>query len=357
MTNLPALAYNPGSQLYKYNLVNRIGQGQFGQVWLANDLALQWQYAVKILNPGVSVDQRLREAQIGHRLNHNNLVRVHQADVITYGADHIVIVAMDYLPNGSIVRGVNPQNFLPLPDVLRTAKDILRGLDYLHANSFYHNDIKPENILLGATGQAMLADYGIMGVSLNGQPTAAPSAYRLHMAPEVFTTNQISAQTDIFQAGLTLYRLATGLSVLRVKQTKLGWNDYHAAVNTGSLLSQADFPAFVPPALRRVILRAIAPDPASRFQTALEMRREVEKLSYPGYWSVDANGQLIGISGYYEFRFEKKPTGPRFSVTSFKKNTRSNHETRIYKFTARDLTSKQADALIDKLLKHVVSGS
>ncbi len=357
MTALPIPAYSPGNQLYKYDLVSRLGQGQFGQVWLANDLAVQCQYAVKILNPGVPVDERLREAQIGHRLKHNNLVHVHQADVIPHGSEHVVILAMEYLPNGSVVRRVNAGNFLPLPDVLRTARDILQGLDYLHANSFYHNDIKPENILIGGIGQAMLTDYGIMGVSSNGQPTAAPNAYRLHMAPEVLATRQISAQTDIFQTGLTLYRLATGLSALRAKQSTLGWNDYYAAVNAGTLLSQSDFPAFMPAPFRRVILRAVAPDPASRFQTALEMRREVEKLSYPGYWSVDASGRLIGTSGHNEFRFEKSPTGSRFSVTTFKKNLRSENETRVSEFCARDLTSKQADALVDKLTKHVVTGS
>lgn len=357
MSTLPVPTYNAGFQLYKYNLVSHLGQGQFGQVWLANDLALRREYAVKILNPGISVDQRLREAQIGNRLQHNNLVHIFNADVLPHGSDHVVVLAMEYLPDGSVVRRVNPANFLPLPDVLRVAKDVLQGLDYLHANSFYHNDIKPENIMVGSVGQGMLTDYGIMGVSSNGQPTAAPDAYRLHMAPEVLSTGQISVQTDIFQTGLTLYRLATGLSALRMKQASLGWNDYYAAVNAGTLLTPSDFPPYIPSALRRIILKAVHPDPAERYQTALEMRRAIEKLSYPGYWTVMPNGELVGTNGNYEYRVEKTTSGSLCSVASFKKNLKSGNETRVSDFCARDLKPREAAALIDKLIKQVVTGS
>src|SRR5680860_1452041 len=308
MTQVPALAYTSGAQIYKYNLVSKLGQGQSGQVWLANDLALQRQYAVKILNPGIPVDQRLREAQIGHVLDHNNLVRVHQADVQGYGNDYIVVIAMDYMPDGSVVRLLNPSNFLVLPDVLRVAKDILQGLEYLHANSFYHNDIKPENILIGPASQAMLADYGIAGVSSGGQSVTAPGAYRFHMAPEVVAGGNINLHTDIYQTGLTLFRLACGLSHLRAKQSTLGWDDYYQAANDGKLVTKNDFPPFVPARLRSIILKAIAPDPAQRYQTALEMRRAVEKLAFPGYWTVNAAGELIGLNGGKEYRFEKKAT-------------------------------------------------
>jgi serine/threonine protein kinase len=265
---------------------------------------------------------------------------------------------MDYLPQGSIVRRVNPANFLPLPDALRVAKDILQGLDYLHANSFYHNDIKPENVLVGSVEQSMLSDYGIVGVSSNGLPVPAPGAYRLHMAPEVINGGNISVLTDIYQAGLTLYRLTTGLSALRTKQAALGWNDYYKAIAAGKLVEGPDFPAYVPHSVRRIILRAVDPDPANRFQTALEMRRAVEKLSFPGHWTVDSMGTLIGFSGNHQFRFEKVSTKPnRFSVTAFKKNKISGNETRVSEFCNRDLPGKQADGLIDKFVKNVVTGS
>jgi serine/threonine protein kinase len=358
VSQLPTLAYAPATQLYKYNLVSALGQGQFGQVWLANDLALQRQYAIKILNPGVPVDQPLREARIGHTLNHNNLVRVHQADVLNVGPDHVVIIAMDYVPAGSITRRVNPQSFLPLPEVLRAGKDILQGLDYLHANGFYHNDIKPENILIGAAGQAMLTDYGIVGISAGGQPVPAPAAYRLHMAPEVLAAGNINIQTDIYQVGLSLFRLARGLSCLSTKLTALGWPDYCHAINAGKLIGQSDFPAHIPNRLRNIILRAVNTDPSARYQSTLEMRRALEKLAFPGHWTIDPSGRMLGINGHNEFRFEKHASaGNRFSVTTFRKNTRTGNETRASKFCARDLTSGEADKLLGTFIKYVVAGS
>ena len=358
MTSAPP-TFNPGDQLYKYQLVSKIGEGQYGQVWTARDQALNCEYAIKILKPGVPVDQRLREAQIGHQLKHNNLVQIHQADVVSLGStEHVVIVAMDYLPNGSIMRKVNPGNFCPLPETLQIAQDVLCGLDYLHANGFFHNDIKPENILIGPTGQAMLTDYGIAAVSADGKPVPAVGAYRLHMAPEVISGGQISALTDLFQVGLTLYRLANGVSSLRAKQSTLGWNDYYKAVNTGVLVKKNDFLAHTPAALRRVILRAIDPDPTKRFQSALEMRRALEKLSFPGYWTVSPTGRLIGVSGNHEYRFVKQVTAKnQVSCTSYKKNRASGNETKFTRFCGQKLTAKQADALSAGLMKFVVHGS
>lgn len=354
----PMPVIGPGQTIYKYRLISLIGQGQFGQVWLAHDLALGCEYAIKILKPGVPVDFRLREAQIGHRLRHNNLVHIHQADVVPAGSDHVVIIAMDFLPEGSVIRRVNPGNFLPLPDVLRVAKDILQGLDYLHANSFYHNDIKPENVLIGSVGQAMLSDYGIMGVSSNGQPVPAPASYKFHKAPEVVTGGNINVTTDIYQVGLTLFRLATGLSALRAKQSVLGWDDYNVAANTGKLISKGDFPAYVPPAFRRIIMQAVAPAAPDRFQTALDMRRAVERLAFPGHWTVDASGELVGVTASHRYRIGKTAiNNNRFSVVALKTNLKSGNETRVSDFCVRDLSPREADVLTEKLIKHVVQGS
>jgi serine/threonine protein kinase len=198
----------PGALLHnKYEPIRRIGGGNSGEVWLAKDHAVDHTYAIKILKPGVTVVNQLREAKIGHAFTHNNLVRVHQADLLTDGR---VIIAMDFLPDGPITTLANPANFLPLQVAIRTIVDVLQGLEYLHASNFFHNDIKPDNILRGEQGQAKLGDYGIVGISQNGQPVPAPALYILHAAPETAAGNWIEARTDILQTGLTLFRLLSG---------------------------------------------------------------------------------------------------------------------------------------------------
>ena len=151
----------------KYSLIRPIGRGSFGTVWLARDQAVNHEFAIKILNAGVGIDQSLQEAQIGHAFTHNNLVRVHQADV---AADGKVVIAMDYFPDGAITTLANPGNFLPLPSAFKATIGMLQGLEHLHLHNFFHNDIKPQNILSGPQDQAKLADYGIVGILQTANP-------------------------------------------------------------------------------------------------------------------------------------------------------------------------------------------
>jgi serine/threonine protein kinase len=204
----------------------------------------------------------------------------------------------------------------------------------------------------------MLTDYGIVGISSGGQPVPAPGAYKFHIAPEVITSGNINFQTDIYQTGLTLFRLACGLSHLRAKQSALGWDDYYQAAHDGKLITKADFAPFVPTRLRGIILKAIESDPSQRYQSALDMRRAIEKLVFPGYWTVNATGELVGFSGTHEYRLEKQATGgKKYCVTSLKKNLNSGNETKVAAFCARNLTSGQAEAVSMKFIRHVVAGS
>lgn len=357
MNQLVPVALVPGMNLYKYRLISKIGAGSFGEVWLAHDLAVQREYAIKILQPGVSVDERLREAQIGNRLEHNNLVYVHQADVVPLAGGHAVILAMDYQPNGSVEGLANPAGYLPLPAVLRIARDILQGLEYLHARSFYHNDIKPGNILLGPQQQAMMSDYGITGVSSNGAPVAAPNAYVLHRAPEVVATGNIGVSSDIFQVGMTLARLLIHLDYLRAVRARLGSTRYDQDISAGKLLTQKDFGCHIPAAVRRAILKAVHPDPAQRFSSALEMRRAVEKLDYPGHWTVDTAGNEIGKCGAYEYSYAVAPVaGGKFDVTCTRLSVVSCKSQRITQFCRRGLSLKLADKVITAFKLFVVTG-
>ncbi len=350
-----ALPITSGTTFYnKYRLLRPIGRGSFGEVWLAQDQAVNHEYAIKVLNDGIGIDQRLREAQVGHAFSHNNLVRVHQADVATDGK---VVIAMDYFPDGPVTTLANPGNFLPLPTALRTVTDILQGLEHLHLHSFVHNDVKPQNILRGPQGQAKLADYGIVGISANGAPVQPSSWYVLHAAPETVTGHGIEARTDIFQTGLTLYRLLVGLSALEAKFNMLGYDAYADALAKGTLITRADFPAFIPNAVCRAVMTSINPDPAKRYQSALDMRRALEKLSFAGYWTVDAAGSLCGEDIRHTYRFEHTSVaGSNSTVAAFKINRASGRETRVSQFTKRNLGNAEATRLAANFLKAVVEG-
>ena len=349
--------FTPGTIIYKYQLRNLIGVGGFGEVWLADDQAIGDTYAIKILKPGIPVDRRLKEARIGHSLKHTNLVRVHQADVVDIGGQDYVIIAMDYMKNGSITKLENPSHYLKLPDVICFGCDILRGLEYLHSEDLYHNDVKPGNVLIGPQNQGMLTDYGIAGVTQAGAPIIPSKFYMIHKAPEVLNANIITAQTDIYQTGLTLFRMLTDLNILKDKFYSMGKQNYYDAVIQGNLINNKSFPDYVPIKLRHIILKATDPDLHKRYGNALEMRRQLEKLNYPGYWTIGLNGQFVGCNGSYYYRYEKnQKKGNVYDVVTFRKNIKSGREIRVRKFCLNNVTNNKATKQVERFIKAVVKG-
>ena len=153
---------------------------------------------------------------------------------------------MDYIEDGPATNLANPSGYLTLHEVVRLGREILRGLEYLHGLDVIHNDIKPENVLIGPEGQGMLTDYGIAGISGRGAPIRASMFYKIHAAPEVIGQNLISVQSDIYQVGLTLFRMLVGIDALRRRFNDLGEQDYYRAVSGPGLLKAVDFPAYVP---------------------------------------------------------------------------------------------------------------
>lgn len=349
----------PGTQIYKYQLTARIGGGGFGDVWLANDTTVNKQVALKILEAAtVTIDERLTEARIGHRLIHQNLVKVHYADVVPYNGINLVLIVMDYQAAGSVLGKLNPGNFLTLPEAKTCLIDILRGLEYLHELGLYHSDIKPNNILCGTNGEHLLTDYGISCHSPTLGPVAPRNAYRLHIAPEVLGAMQIDGHTDIYQVGLTAFRLLNGIGCLHDKYSRLGDSAYIDLIQRGRLIEASDYQPFIPRRFKSIVNKAISVNPADRYQSALDMRRALEALAFPGYWTCDANGQLIGHSGGRHFHFEEHslPRGT-FKFTALKTNRNSGRITRVGAYCGNRVTRAQANDLKKRFMQFVVTGT
>jgi serine/threonine protein kinase len=346
-----------GDKLYKYQLQRRLGGGAFGDVWLARDHSISRDVAVKILAESVTIDERLQEARIGNHLDHENLVKMHCADIVQHEGSNLVIIAMDFHPEGSITCRLNTGNFLPMPVALRFMIDILRGLEYLNELHIYHGDIKPENILIGSIGQGVLTDYGISCQSESGQPVPPRNVYMPHVAPEVVRCNQIDARTDIYQVGMTAFRLLNGIETISEKFKRLGRSDYLTLVEHGNVIQSSDYLPFMPRNLKTIIKKAVRVEPEDRYQSALEMRRAFEHISYPGYWTCDSSGGFVGYNGNYEYRFEEQPKrGNLFDFTAFKKNRLNAREIRISAHSSRNIKHIELDVAKRKFMQWVVTG-
>lgn len=346
-----------GDQIYKFTLKHPLGAGCFGEVWLAHDNSIDKDIAVKIIDPqgALSIDS-FKEARIGNRFDHDNLVKIHYADLATDNRGRtFIIIAMDYLQRGSVITCLNSRGFLPLKDALQVIRNILFGLDHLHRLNFFHNDIKPGNILIGDAGQGVLSDYGIARTQ---DDHSVVQCYLLHRAPEIRTGGSVSVQTDIFQCGMTAFRLLCGDSLLSDAWNRLGEDLYAESIARGSLITKKDFPQFIPSRVRRMILKAISVSAEDRYGSAYQMLQDLEKLAYVGFWTADETNQLIGrrVNSENIYRYDSLPVGGgAYRFNAYVKYP-SGREVLISKFCRGKISKTEMLKAQNKFVDWVVEG-
>lgn len=348
----------PGQQLYKYNLQKPIGCGGFSQVWLARDESLNKDIALKIIEPSnTSISKQLKEAVVGNRMEHANLVRVHYADVLKNGDIDVVLLAMDYQHNGCITNKTNSLKFIDLNDAIRAIMDTLRGLEYLHDNNVLHNDIKPSNIMVGDNNAFLLSDYGIsVNISDNGF-IKSDEQYHPHISPESLSNGIVTVKTDIYQVGLTLFRLINGINLISELPCRCSQTEFIELVKSGTIVGDNDWKHFVPNSVKRIVKKAVHIDPCCRYCTALEMRRDLEKLNYPGKWELDVNDKFIGYLKNNTYTYDIAPQDSKESnFIAYKRNNDSERTTKISKFCLSGLTPTKLVSAKKKFMTAVVEG-
>ncbi|MCU4394099.1 serine/threonine-protein kinase [Acinetobacter parvus] len=343
-------------ELYKYQLIKRIGGGNFGQVWLAKDVTVEAEVAVKILDDdNQPVIRHLQEAKFGHHVKHENVVRVHYADVISHNSGNLVIIAMDHHPQGSVINELNSSNYLDIKRTVKIITDVLKGLEYLHECGIYHNDIKPSNILISGNGNALLTDYGISTSSHDLKPVQSPSSYRLHAAPETIQSNSISVHTDIYQLGLTFYRLINGIGCIGDVRSKLGDYEFNKAKIEGVVVNNKDFLPFIPLNIKKIILKAINSDVTQRYQSALEMRKDLEKVALFGYWTIDDLGIEVGKLNNYTYIIEQTKKNGNIEFMPYKISN-TGRKTKVLKRSEICKTPKQLEQVKGRFMLDLVLG-
>lgn len=284
-------------------------------------------------------------------MQHTNVVNIKYADVVQYGdpTSSVVMIAMPFFKNGSVISQLNSCNFLPTHLAIKCLIDILRGLEYLHENGYYHCDIKPNNILIGDNGEYVLSDYGITCYSPTHTAVKPRQCYLPHTSPETIDKDIYDVRTDIYQLGLTAFRLFNGIS--EIKSDFLADRDtFKKSVLTGKVVTDSKYQPFVPRKIRRIISKAIALDPNERFQSALEMRRALEQIALKGYCTSNANGDIIFTSFKKEYRFEVVPASDKSSnLIVYQKNIRSGRETKAHKYCCNGLSNSEIKKHIQKM--------
>lgn len=242
-----------------YRVLDRVGTGGMGVVWLARDERLQRPVAIKQVTPqpGPAGDGRervMREARIAARLQHPNAITVF--DVIEHEAQPCLV--MEYLPSRSLARLVAERGPLPPVEVAAIGRQVAGALAAAHAADIVHRDVKPGNILVTDTGLAKIGDFSVsrspdeVTVTQTGLIAGTPA----YLAPEVARGADPTAAADVFSLGAALYAAVEG-------HGPFGRGD-----NQLAMLHAAASGHVQPPrragALGPVLQWALAPDPAQR---------------------------------------------------------------------------------------------
>lgn len=278
----------------KYQIIKSLGSGQYGQVYHAFDRALKADKAIKVLkttDPSTFLEG-LKEAQILNRCNHKHIVSINEANIFMVGNEQRVVLDLEFIPEGSLESALESR-WLSIRDAVSYVRGALVGLEHAHSQGFLHRDIKPGNILL-TPNAPKLSDFG-----LATQPGAATygsaQGYITHLPPEFFSRRNTSVQTDVFAAGVTLYRAVSNISNWAAVLSMIPNTRRH--VERGTLIQAIGFESYIPPVVQRIIRKACASNPGKRYQTASAFRQQLDKLRFSVDWVQNTEFEWQGVSG------------------------------------------------------------
>ncbi|MBK5103776.1 MAG: protein kinase, partial [Burkholderiales bacterium] len=266
--------------LGKYPVQREIGSGATSRVYLARDPFSERDVAIKVFQFDTHADpqeQRMMfkafvaEASLAGKLNHPHIVDILDA---VQGPDHSYVV-MEYVPGTTLEAHSEVSTLLPLNKVVEIIFKSIRALEYAHRHGVIHRDIKPGNILLSLGGETKVSDFGASFQQRPSQETTQITGVGspAYMPPEQIRMEALTQQTDIYSLGVTMYRLLTGRLPFRAS-TQAGLS--YAILNTPPT-PPVNLRPELPLLLDAIVMKAIAKDPAERYQSWLEFGKDLSQ--------------------------------------------------------------------------------
>jgi serine/threonine protein kinase len=273
------------SSIGKYQILELVGEGAMGVVYRAHDPVLERTVAIKVMNESIARQEDLRkrflrEAQAAGSLQHPNVVCIYDLG----DADGHLFIAMEFVQGVDLERMIELGEPLSLQARLDIVIDVLTGLAYAHRRGIVHRDIKPANIRIAEDGRAKIMDFGVAhlassSMTRTGSFLGTPS----YMAPEQITQGQTTPATDIFAVGAVLYQL---LAMMKPFDAPTLQNLLFKII-TEKPRPISEVTPGLPPALDRIVMKALEKEPSHRYASALDMANELTtvraKLSGPSY--------------------------------------------------------------------------
>jgi serine/threonine-protein kinase len=259
-----------GDVLGDYQVTGVLGRGGMGKVFRVRSLVSDREEAMKVVLPDLAEDPALterflREIKVHASLQHPNIAAMHTA--LRIGGQLVMIME---LVDGVSLEETLRHGPLEIPMAVQYLHQILTALAFAHNRGVVHRDIKPANILIGAGGVVKLTDFGIArptgSIRMTGRGLAVGTI--AYMSPEQIRGEEVDARSDLYSLGILSYEMVTGRHPIQA-------DTEHAAMNAQLNVippEPATVNPRVPQALSVAIMRALAKEPARRFQSALEFR-------------------------------------------------------------------------------------
>ncbi len=268
----------------RYELDGVVGRGGMAEVYRARDIRLDRIVAIKTLRTDLARDQIFqarfrREAQSAASLNHPSIVAVYDTGEDMATGVPVPYIVMEYV-DGRTVRDLLQEGHRLLPErTLEIIDGVLRALDYSHQAGIVHRDIKPGNVMVTRNGDIKVMDFGIARAMSDAQSTMTQTAQVIgtaqYLSPEQARGDRVDARSDLYSAGCLLYELLTGRPPFT--------GDSPVAIAYQHVRENPVPPSRVDPDVPAwadaIVLKAMAKSPADRYQTAADMRADLQRAA------------------------------------------------------------------------------
>jgi predicted Ser/Thr protein kinase len=252
----------------RYRIIALLGKGGMGEVYRADDLTLGQAIALKFLPEEASRDEGLlerfrNEVRIARRVSHPNVCRVYDVGEV----DGNTFFTMEYVDGEDLSSLLRRIGRLPQDKAIDIARQLCAGLAAAHSKGVLHRDLKPANIMLDGRGQVVMTDFGLAGLIDQIHGADIRSGTPAYMAPEQLAGKEVTAQSDLYSLGLVLYEVFTGKRAFTAEALTalVRGGETTAPSRPSSVVKDLD------PAIERVILRCLEPDPRMRPTSALSV--------------------------------------------------------------------------------------
>ncbi|GAA4934900.1 serine/threonine-protein kinase [Nonomuraea thailandensis] len=284
----------------RYELDGVVGRGGMAEVYRARDIRLDRIVAIKTLRSDLARDHTFqarfrREAQSAASLNHPAVVAVYDTGEDVTDGTPVPYIVMEYV-DGRTLRDLLRQDRRLLPERATELVDgILRALDYSHRGGIVHRDIKPANVMITRAGDVKVMDFGIARAMADSAATMTQTAQVIgtaqYLSPEQARGERVDARSDIYSTGCVLYELLTGQPPFT--------GDSPVAIAYQHVREDPIPPSQIDPEIPQwadaIVLKAMAKDPAHRYQNAGEMRADIQRAMS----GMPVDAQTMAMTGNY----------------------------------------------------------